>query len=63
MQKNLKFKIFEKCNMILFKTWKKTQLCHQQCWKVQTGGGATNAKCKLRGKKRKKVEKTGGKNT
>ena len=54
IQKNLKFKRFEKGNMILFKTWKKTQLCHQQCWKIQTGGGATNANCKLQGKKSKK---------
>ena len=51
IQKNLKFKRFEKGNMILFKTWKKTQLCHQQCWEIQTGGGATNANCILRGKK------------
>ena len=51
IQKNLKFKRYEKCNMILFKTWKKTQLCHQQCWKVKTGGGATNANFKLREKK------------
>ena len=33
------------------KTWKKTQLCHQQRWKVKTGGGATNANFKLREKK------------
>ena len=37
--------------MILLKTWKKTQLCHQQCRKIQTCGGAKNANCKLRGKK------------
>ena len=40
--------------MILLKTWKKTQLCHQQCWKVKTGGSATNANCKLREEKKEK---------